>query len=134
MMIWGLVAWFIVGTMSDMAVSVRIWASSRTRMRTLAKPRMPPRSRAAVMMRDPFLKMIASWPAVRITLRMWGLMSGSSQIDMRDWKDSLATLVAWAVQATVVFGWARHWANAYPRIKCVFPACLAMENATVSCV
>ena len=102
----------VAGTMSLMAFSVRICASSNTSMSTFAKPRPNPDSRAPNKIRDPFLNRTACSPFVARTALTYAATLGLRLIDRIDWNVSFAVLVLCAVQITVNPACNMHKANA----------------------
>ena len=112
----------VAGTMSSMAFSVRICASSNTRTSTFAKPRPKPCSRAPNSTREPLANSTASVPAPVNTRRTNGFTSGSSAIDPIDLNVSLCVRDRCADHSTSVSGFAKHNANAKAPNVYVFPA------------
>jgi hypothetical protein len=112
---------FVAGTMSSIALSVRIWHSSITSTPTRAKPRPNPRSRAPNNTRDPFRNTIDSSPAPETTRSTRGAIDFRPAIDFIDPNVSRAVLNRCAVHNTVKPGSIRHNAKQIDPIRYVFP-------------
>ncbi len=126
----GLAAWFVAGTMSSIAFSVRICASSNTNTSTSAKPRPNPRSRAPNRIREPLWNSIASSPEPRMMRLICALTFARRENVCIEAKVSEAVRNRCAVQITVNPGNSRHSAKTNAPIRNVLPTCRGIEMTT----